>query len=53
MLELNKDEWTWVVRALEHYYSEVAISRLELDEMEDIGNLLNKIRDAMENGEEL
>lgn len=52
MLELNKGEWEWVVRALEYYYSEVAISSLELDEMEDVGNLLNKIRDTGIKGDE-
>ena len=52
MLELNKGEWEWVVLALDHYYNKVAISSLELDEMEDVGNLLNKIRDTGIKGDE-
>ena len=42
-MNLNKAELEYVIKAMESYYDE-AISCMELEEVEDIGNLLNRFR---------
>lgn len=46
MSNLTPEEFEWVLASLDYYFNNVALSRLDMSEIEEIEALLHKLRDS-------